>query len=117
MFTKIKKKIAFYKGARSARQGCIDRCIVIRGQSLPPRYLFNFAGILFILGHESYAKYILPADGLYEFGGGHCHCVMQKTQKYYLLFFTNHDKEKSQPQLITILIISTSINASANSLS
>ena len=96
MFTKIKKKIAFYKGARSARQGCIDRCIVIRGQSLPPRYLFNFAGILFILGHESYAKYILPADGLYEFGGGGALSLRyaENTKILFALFYESRQRKK-----------------------
>lgn len=97
MFTKIKKKIAFYKGARSARQGCIDRCIVIRGQSLPPRYLFNFAGILFILGHESYAKYILPADGLYEFGGGGGALPLryaENTKILFALFYESRQRKK-----------------------
>ena len=34
---------------------------------------------------------------IFRGGGGHCHCVMRKAQKYYLLLmFTKHDKEKSQ---------------------
>ena len=31
---------------------------------------YRHVGILFIFGHESYAKYILPAHGLYGFLGG-----------------------------------------------
>ena len=78
----LKNIFAFYKRARSARHGCID---------VLPLILQEF---LFILGHESCTKHILPDHGLYGFLEGHYHCVMRKAQKYYLLLISRITTKK-----------------------
>ena len=62
----------------------------------------NFAGILFILGHESYTKYIVPARGLYRFLGGGGSLPLRYAKSTKILFALNVHKtrQRKKPSIV-----------------